>query len=49
LKGTKNMRSDLEAKIVKLQDEQRKAEDKGDVVKADRLHAKIEEFYYKNS
>lgn len=44
------MRSKLEEiKLVKLQEEQRKAEDAGDVVKADRLHEKIERIYNRDN
>ena len=46
----KNMRSKLEEiKLVKLQEEQRKAEDAGDMVKADRLHEKIERIYNRDN
>ena len=44
------MRSELEEiKLVKLQDEQRKAEDAGDMAKADRLHEKIERIYNRSN
>ena len=40
------MTNQQEARIVKLQDEQRKAENAGNMMKADRLQAQIERLYY---
>tara|TARA_R110000824_G_scaffold253255_1_gene442124 strand:+ start:142 stop:384 length:243 start_codon:yes stop_codon:yes gene_type:complete len=48
-KGIKNMISELEAKVIELQNEQRKAEDAGNMAKADELQKKIEYFYSRNS
>jgi len=36
---------ELQKKLIRLQDAQRKAEDAGDVEKADKLYRKIEKLY----
>ena len=47
-KGTKTMMSnELQAKVVKLQEKQRKADDAGDVTLSDELQKKIEYFYHR--
>ena len=52
-KGTKKMRTEhsrpRQAKVIELQKQQRKAEDAGNMTKADELQKKIEYFYSRNS
>jgi hypothetical protein len=43
------MISELQTKIVKLQDQQRKAEDAGNMARADELQKMIEYFYNRDS
>ena len=43
------MTNEQQARIVKLQDQQRKAEDAVNKAKADRLQAQIENFYYNHN
>jgi len=48
-KRTKTMRIELQAKVIELQNQQRKAEDAGNMAKADELQKKIEYFYSRNN
>ena len=41
------MSNELQAKVVKLQEKQRKADDAGDVTLSDELQKKIEYFYHR--
>ncbi len=43
------MISELQTKIIELQNEQREAENNGDMVRADKLHKMIEYFYNRDS